>query len=219
MPRRSRTLALYIALLVPAAAGLFPLTERTYEFDAGNFRLRYCERGRAWLFGVVVWERCEPPMDHPTAVRLRQLGGMDAPDEARARWVLIKGFRPGVRGWHGDGKEFLRGLGPTSFGTPVPLPVNEELAQNGWVRWAAHDPAASRRFWRRVQTARDRGHPLRFVAIHGRQYLETHPMPADEAELEELVVRDLESAWGGIRRRAAGATSAPSGPGPDDPRE
>ena len=180
-----------LPLLLPLL-GFLPVSEQTYEFDAGNFRLRYCERWRAWLFGTVLRERCGPPSDHPVAVRLRELGALENASETRTRWVLIKGRKPGVRGWSGEGKEYIRALGATSFGTPVPLPTDEGLNRNGWIRWASRDPRAVNRYWARVRSAPAGDYHVLRLAGHARGYLETHPLPADEVELESLVLRELD---------------------------
>lgn len=181
---RRKALAVAGVTIGVALVCLCPVEESTYEFDAVNFRLRACKRARALAFGFVLWERCGPVADHPTAARLRELGVVGPVKKTRTRWVLIKGFKPGVRGWHGDGKRCLRALGETSFGTPVPLPANEQLDRNAWVRWALHDPAASRRFWARVQNAPadDWHYVVLLEAARGR--LERNPFPADDAELE-----------------------------------
>jgi hypothetical protein len=134
-----------------AGVCLFPQSENTLEFDSVNLRLRECSRSRSRLLGFALSERCSPPSDHPTAARLRELGVVAPVSEGDARWVLIKGFKSGVRGWKGAGSEYLRALGPTSFGTPVPLPAGEDLSRNVWVRWATRDAAAAGQFWREVR--------------------------------------------------------------------
>ena len=210
MTRRKTLLAGAAVVLVVVC--LFPVQESTYEFDAVNFRLRVCERARAFAFGFVMWERCGPVADHPTAARLRELGVIGPVNEPATRWVLIKGRRPGVRGWHGEGKTYLRALGETSFGTPVPLPVNEQLAKNAWVRWAVHDPAAARRFWARAQL------PPTEVWHHGgllqaaRMRLERSPFPADDLALEADALSELGLSHA-VTRPAPATGPAARGPG------
>lgn len=120
--------------------------EERYEFDLVNLRMRYCT---ASLFR----ESCGEPVEHPTARRLRQLEVLPPVSEEDAQWELIKGFKHSkwliiVRGWHGPGRDYIRGLGASSWLTPVPLPVEEELSQNPWIRWVENDPAGVRQFWR-----------------------------------------------------------------------
>lgn len=201
---RRKRLIVGVAVAVVVVC-LFPVEESTHEFDAVNFRLRACKRARAFSFGFVMWERCGPVAHHPTAARLRELGVIGPVNEPASRWVLIKGRRPGVRGWHGEGKTYLRALGETSLGTPVPLPVSEQLATNAWVRWAIHDPAAARRFWARAQRAP--ADDWLAVALLGaaRMRLERRPFPVDDRELEA----DARSALGLVDpdRRPAPATA------------
>lgn len=144
---KRRRLRAVIAVVGLASVCLFPKSESTFEFDAVNLRLRDCSRYRSWLFGFVLWERCRPPTDHPTAARLRELGVLPPVSEADSRWTLIKGFTSGVRGWKGAGSVFVRALGATSFGAPVTLPAAEDLSANVWVRWAEKDRAAASHFW------------------------------------------------------------------------
>src|SRR5262245_21973908 len=117
MKRRQRFVAL--AAVGLAVLCLVPKSEDTFEFDGANYRLRECSRARSWLFGFVLWERCSSPADHPTAVRLRELGVIPSVSEADSRWLLIKGFTWGARGWKGVGSSYVRVLAATSFGTPV----------------------------------------------------------------------------------------------------
>lgn len=208
---RRKALAIAGMAIGVAIVCFFPVQESTYEFDAVNFRLRACKRARAFAFGFVLWERCAPVADHPTAARLRELGAVGPLNEPATRWVLIKGSKPGVRGWHGEGKRYLRALGETSFGTPVPLPVNEHLDQNAWVRWAIHDPAASRRFWVRVQNApADDWHYVLLLEA-ARERLESNSFPADELELEAAARSML--GLGDAMTRPSPAT-APAAPAP-----
>src|SRR5436853_3657868 len=106
-----RKLLLVLGAVSVAVVCLFPVSESTFEFDGVNLRLRGCSRYRAWLVGVVLWERCSPPEDHPTAARLRELGVLSPVREEASRWLLIKGFTAGVRGWIGQGREYVRALG------------------------------------------------------------------------------------------------------------
>lgn len=145
MKRRKRIVVL--TLLVAIAFCLFPKSEETFEFDGVNLRLRECSRSRSRLLGFVFWEHCSQPWDHPTAVRLRELGMIPPVREEDSRWLLIKGFTTGVRGWMGAGREYVRGIGAASFGTPVTLPAQEEVSENTWVRWAVKDPEGSKQFW------------------------------------------------------------------------
>ena len=122
MPARRTAFLVAGVVAVAAVVALFPLRESTYEFDAVNLRLRACSRYRSGLTGIVLRERCKPARDYPTAARL-QIGVLPSVNERESRWVLIKGFKPGVRAWRGTGREYLRVLGAVTFGTPVPLPV------------------------------------------------------------------------------------------------
>ena len=96
---KRRRLLVVLGAVVLAGACLFPKSEYTFEFDAANLRLRECSRYRSWVFGFVLWERCSPPADHPTAARLREIGVLPPVAESESRWVLIKGFTSGERGW------------------------------------------------------------------------------------------------------------------------
>src|SRR4051812_10147063 len=95
---------LVLAIVGAAALCLFPKPESTSEFDGVNLRLRGCSRTRSWLLGFVMREQCSEPWDHPTAGRLRELGVLAPVREEDSRWLIIKGFTPGVRGWIGPGK-------------------------------------------------------------------------------------------------------------------
>lgn len=170
--RRRRSLFITTAVLMVLV--LFPLHEYTFEFDEVNLRLRECSRYRSWVMGIVVWERCSPPADHPTATRLRELGVLPPVKEGEAKWVLNKGFTPGVRGWVGPGKWSVRALGVTSFGTPVTLPAKEDVAANPWVRWAAADPAGAAHFWREAREFIPSG-KFALYLLSARQYLDEHP--------------------------------------------
>ena len=149
--KRRHAWILVVCLAVLAVICLFPVSESTYEFDGFNLRTRSCRRTRCWLPGWVVRERCSPPADHSTAVRLRGLGVLTPVSERDANWVLIKGFKPGVRGWSGPGREFLQVLGPTTFGTPVAFPATQDVSKNSWVRWAVEDPQTATQFWSHYQ--------------------------------------------------------------------
>jgi hypothetical protein len=135
-----------------AVVVLFPKAETTFEFDAVNLRDRVCKRQRSWLLDFVFYDRFDPPRDHPTAVRLRELGVLPAVREQEARWVLIKGFTSGVKGWKGNGRHYLDALGATTFGTPVPGWADENLSANPWVRWAVKDKVEATAFWPEFQT-------------------------------------------------------------------
>lgn len=147
----TRPWLLLLVMIAALAIVLFPRPEETYEFDGANYRLRACSRYCSFLLGFTIWERCSAARDHPTAVRLRELGVLPPVNEADTRWLLIKGFTWGVRGWIGPGREYLRVLGPTTFITPVPLPTAEDLSANVWVRWAEKDLSAAKHFWQLVR--------------------------------------------------------------------
>jgi hypothetical protein len=183
-----RRLVVILALAGVAAICLFPQSEQTFEFDAANLRLRDCSRYRSLILRFALWERCGPPKDHPTAIRLRELGMISAVRETEARWTLIKGFTFSVRGWKGAGSDFLRALGPTSFGTPVPLPTDEDLSQNVWVRWAEKDPQAAAHFWMEVRKIvldqRDGGWRAANFLLAARTFLEERDLQVSGAEVE-----------------------------------
>ena len=143
----------WIILLV-ACTGivcLWPINERRYEFDEVNLRLRYRSVTRSWLLPIVYNDRSSAPAEHATASRLREKHVLSPVNDEESRWVLIKGFRPGIRGWIGPGRLYVRVLGESSFGTPVTLPVPEDLSKNVWIRWADNQPEVATRFWRRFQ--------------------------------------------------------------------
>src|SRR5262245_48144476 len=144
---KRQMLILKVALAGVLVACVFPKSEETFEFDCVNLRLRECSRCRSRLLGFVLWENCSQPWEHPTAARLREIGMIPAVREEDSRWLLIKGFTTGVRGWIGAGREYVRGLGAASFGTPVTLPAQEDVSENIWVRWAVKHPKGSKQFW------------------------------------------------------------------------
>src|SRR5213082_1765112 len=93
-----------------------------------------------WLFGFIIREQCSEPQEHATAARLRELGTLALIIEEACHWLLMMGRKPNVRGWIGPGRNYVRSLGAHSFGTPVTLPVGEDLGRNIWVMWAVKDP-------------------------------------------------------------------------------
>lgn len=193
MKRRGLLLGTTLAVLVFC---LFPKSEDTFEFDGVNLRLRECSRSRFRLFGIVLWERCSPPQDHPTAVRLRELGVLSPIAEADSQWLLIKGFTSGVRGWIGPGREYVRSLGAYSFGTPVILPLAEDLAQNVWIQWAIKTPAAAQQFWAAFQAlVRQKRHGGYNAALYlraAREYLEQKKLEVTVAELDAQAAQAID---------------------------
>ena len=159
MPMRRRRLHWFIAVVALATVCLVPKSESTFEFDGVNLRLRECSRSRSWLLGFVMWEKCGRPADHPTAVRLRELGVVPPVSEAESRWLLIKGFTSGERGYKGAGSSFVRAVGASSVGTPVTLPAADDLSGNVWVLWAEKDRVAATHFWSEARSLalRERG--------------------------------------------------------------
>jgi hypothetical protein len=178
-----------IGLVVVCA---FPKYEFTFEFDSVNLRLRDCARYRSWLLGFTLWQSCSPPDSHPTATRLRELGVLPEIDEQDSQWVLIKGFKSGVRGWKGRGSYILQALGATTFGTPVTLPAKEDVTQNVWVKWTVKDPEASAHFWKEVRALafQDKiGWRAEQYLLAAREYLEKHKENVVGAEVEEYARR------------------------------
>jgi hypothetical protein len=187
--KRRRVWFLVAVVVVAAGVVLYPRHESTYEFDGVNLRLRSCSRYRSWVLGVALFERAEGEADHPTAGRLRALGVLPKADEARARWVLIKGFKPGVSGWKGAGADYLRALGPTTWGTPVALPAGEDLSKNVWVRWAEADPKAAAEFWKTFQSAGVADYRHAQYLDLARTYLAGHEHPVAGADLQAFAER------------------------------
>jgi hypothetical protein len=176
---------LFLLLGAVAVVGcFFPKSEYTFEFDGVNLRLRDCSRYRSWLFGFVLWESCSPPVEHPTSARLRELGVLEPIREESSRWLLIKGFTPGVRGWIGPGREYVRALGAFSLGTPVTLPAKEDLSKNLWVEWAIKDPEAARHFWKEMQGVASRTYRGGYYLWVAREYLEEHKLAVVGSEVE-----------------------------------
>ncbi|REK18346.1 MAG: hypothetical protein DWQ37_04320 [Planctomycetota bacterium] len=174
-PRRRRAVrytvytALGVACVAAAASYLGRATaEQRYEFDIVNLRLRYCE-------GNIYSERCSKPVDHPTAERLRELGILGPVSEEQARWELTKGFKSGVRGWSGAGRDYVKGLGASTRLTPVPFPAEEDVSKNLWVRWAVASPEDAKEFWRRQQALAHADPWLSGMRVRRAQdYLEWH---------------------------------------------
>jgi hypothetical protein len=182
MKRQKRFLILGAVVL--AAVCLFPKWESTFEFDGVNLRLRDCSRCRSWLFGFVLWENCSPPHEHPTAVRLRELGVLGPVREQDSQWLLIKGFTSGVRGWVGGGREYVRTLGAAFYGTPVTLPADEDLSKNLWIEWAIKDPPAAKHFWQEVQAVAIRTKRGGSYLWAAKEYLEERKLVVVGSELE-----------------------------------
>jgi hypothetical protein len=181
-----RTIVVVGVLLAATVAAVivYPIRESTYEFDAVNLRSRACLRYRSALLGFVLRERCGGVTEHPTATRLRELGVLSPVNESAAHWVLIKGFKPGVSGWSGTGKEYLGYLGATTFGTPVPFAAKEDLERNVWVKWAVRDPGASKRFWSNFQATDARMYRGSTYLYLAWTYLREHDASVDAAALE-----------------------------------
>ncbi|MGD9647614.1 MAG: hypothetical protein AB7U73_18010 [Pirellulales bacterium] len=155
--------------------------ERRYEFDTVNLRMRYCE---ANLF----YEHCGQPVDHATGQRLRELGVLPPVSATEAKWELIKGFKPGVRGWMGYGHDYVRRLGASTWLTPVPLPASENLVENIWVRWATNNSDDARAFWQ-AQRALAPAQPILAVdrLLVAMRYLEDHDARASNDEVETQI--------------------------------
>lgn len=159
--------------------------ESRHEFDMVNLRTRFCK-------GNIYHERCSEPVEHAVGIRLRELGVLPPVSESEAHWDLIKGFKPGVRGWKGNGGDYLRRLGESTRLTPVPLPAAEDVSDNIWVRWATNNADDSRRFWD-VQRSLVRSRPS--FAVHqllvASRYLEAHEARATFAEIDAEIRRAL----------------------------
>lgn len=163
---------------------LFPKPESTIELDCVNLRIRECSRYRSWLLGFVLRETCTAPWEHPTAVRLRELGVLAPVRDEHAQWAMIKGFKVGVRGWYGAGHDYLYALGPVTMLTPAPWPANEDLSKNIWVEWAVKDPAAAKHFWQEVQAIAARTQDVSYYVSAAKGYLENHKLDVVGSELE-----------------------------------
>lgn len=186
--RRQKTfLAWTVVIIFVGAAVLFPITEYTSEFDGFNLRTRSCVRYRAMILQFVLYEHCSEPEDHPTAARLRQLGVLAPVNAEKSQWLLIKGFTAGIRGWHGQGKTYLRALGRYMALSPVPYPIADDLSQNNWVRWAAHNPEAARKFWRHFQFVATRTERAEgFLEVADIYFQKQAPTPPERVDLKEM---------------------------------
>ncbi|HEX3658259.1 MAG TPA: hypothetical protein VHV55_20895 [Pirellulales bacterium] len=174
---------LVIAIVAVVGACFIPTSEYTFEFDGVNLRMRECVRTRSWLFGFLLSERCSPPQEHPTAVRLRELAVLAPVQDAESQWLLVKGFRSGWRGWKGDGALYVRYLGASTVATPVPFPAEETLSDNIWVKWALNDPKAAADFWSDFQTVAKTSRKGGYMLMAGDQYLKDHKLKVDGPEL------------------------------------
>src|SRR5262245_36020266 len=190
-------LALAVILSVIAFAFFFfSYGESTFEFDCVNFRVRYCERTRTRLFDWVLSERCSEPEEHAVGQRLRELGVLEPVRPQAAEWILMSGFKPGVRGWRGPGRHFITALGEVSFGTAVTLPAEENLAENAWVKWASRDPIAAREFWEKFRTfaeerGKDDGYSQAWYLQAAKDYLEQNHFKVSAPELAAHAERAL----------------------------
>lgn len=195
--KRIFVIAAVMVLLVAGLALYLRYEEVTYEFDCLNLRLRYCERTRLSLFDVVLSEKCSTPKDHAVATKLRELGILEPVDERESRWELVAGFKPGVRGWRGNGRMCIRALGATTFGTAVTLPAEEDMATNVWVKWALQDADAARQFWhkRQLMVAQNCDASIFYLYLT-KEYLEGHKGPVALRDLETQVTRSLQEDWG-----------------------
>src|SRR2546428_7654050 len=100
----------------------------------------------------------------------------------------MRGFNPRVRGWRGEGRNYIRGLGETTFGAAVSLPADEDLDKNVWVRWAKQDPDGSKEFWRRLQTFAKNGKPGGYALEVGKMLLEERKGEATIADMEAAIM-------------------------------
>jgi hypothetical protein len=189
---KQRRLFLILGTVGLAIVFLFPKSEYTFEFDGVNLRLRDCTRYRSWLLGFVLWEQCSPPHDHPTAIRLRELEVLGPVREQDAQWLLIKGFTSGVRGWIGPGRDYVRAMGASSFGTPVTLPAEEDVSKNLWVKWAVKDPPAAKHFWQEMQATAIRTERGGYYLHAAKEYLEEQKLVVKGEELEAHARRAIE---------------------------
>jgi hypothetical protein len=188
--KRPKLLLLFVGIGIVC---LIPKEEYTFEFDGVNLQLRDCSRYRSWLWGFVIWERCSAPQEHPTAVRLRQLGALGPNRSEDERWLLMSGFKPGVRGWRGPGRDYVRALGATTFGTAVTLPAQEELAENLWIKWALADPPAVKHFWQELQSVELQRECGAYFLEAAKEYLENHGVNVGGANVEAHAHRAIEN--------------------------
>lgn len=177
-------------LLAGLAALAHFTAERRWEFDTVNFRTRYCE---ANLFH----ERRGQPVNHATGLRLRELGVLPPVSDAEAKWELIKGFKPGVRGWIGHGHDYVSRLGASTWLTPVSLPAGESLAENIWVRWAMNNPDDARMFWQMQRSLAQTQPSLAAYRLwYAMRYLNDHEARASYVEVESEIRRSLPEIYG-----------------------
>ena len=159
-------------------------SEATYEFDIVNLRTRSCSRTHSLLFGILLRESCSAPKDHPTAVRLRELGVIGLVVEEESRWVLSRGFKAGVRGWQGPGGYYIWSLGATTFGSAVRLPAQEDMAQNLWIRWATKDMEGAKRFWKQLRDFAMQSDYSGMYLHRAKEYLEARKIEVDAERME-----------------------------------
>ncbi len=91
-----------------------------------------------YLLGYPILVLGERPWRTDLDEYLHAEGFVPGPDTAEPRWCMIKGFRPGVRGWSGRAKSFCREA--RCFGGE-----SEE-----WVTWSEQHPELSARLWPKV---------------------------------------------------------------------
>jgi hypothetical protein len=181
----------WIILLVACTSivCLWPITERRFELDEVNLQLRYRSVTRSRLVPVVYHDRSSEPTEHATARRLRAMSVLPPVIQEQSRWVLIKGFRLGIRGWIGPGRLYIRVLGESSFGTPVTLPVPEDLSQNVWVRWAENQPEVAVQFWRRFQCIAQETPLGGELLIAVRAHIEDRRLSVEVSDFESRIER------------------------------
>jgi hypothetical protein len=167
------------------------LTEITWEFDCINLRVPYCERIK--LDEKLLREVCDDPAEHEVAKHLRKLGVLGPIRENEAKWTLMSGLKPGVRGWRGPGRRYVQELGNVSFGTPVTLPAQEDLDKNLWVKWARRDPEAAKKFWQFFQAGVKKKGVLfgEYCLFHAKEYLESHNLLVSFGDLEKNLSKTL----------------------------
>jgi hypothetical protein len=196
MHKPSRKTIWVSAILVVLVGGVVLLSrigvsEVTFEFDTVNFRDRECQRDRSKWFGFVLREKCFKAEEHAVARRLRELGVLEPIHEEDSRWELMAGFKPGVRGWRGEGKYFIRELGEVTFGTAVTFPAKEDLEKNIWVHWAQQDPKIAKQFWANLQSfVRKGGYGSLYLRI-AKTYLKENKFKIDLPAMEAFIEKEM----------------------------
>jgi hypothetical protein len=174
-----------VAVVGFAIATFVPISESTFEFDGVNLRSRECFRNRSWLFHFVLSEQCSEPQDHAAALRLRELGVLGPILEKESHWLLIQGYKTGVRRWRGPGRDYVRNLGATTFGAAVVLPAEEDLSENIWVKWAVKDPKGATHFWQELQSVAMKQPGLGGAFLRAaEEYLQEHKLVVVATDLE-----------------------------------